>query len=211
MVRAHDAGYRIAARMMRSARGKVLLALALAACGPSIYETYDYGKEYDPRRHEYTIGVADVLQISVYHLPDLSGGGTVRPDGVLSMPLIGDLLVAGKTPSQVREETRKRLRGYVKTDTPIEVKITGFNSYRFVVTGNVAHGGFQQPKQYVTVSEALAMAGGRSKFAGDQVVIFRLDEKRKVREIPVSYKALLSGKHPEQDICIVSGDSIVVQ
>lgn len=201
--------------MMSLFSRRILLAAALsmplAGCGPSIYEVYDYGKEYDPRKHEYIVGVADVLQITVYHMPDLSGGGTVRPDGVISMPLTGDLLVAGKTPSQIRDEMKKRLTGYVKADASIEVKVTGFNSYRFTIAGNVSHAGSQQPKQYVTVSEAMAMAGGPNKFASDQIIIFRMDQSRKVREIPISYKALLSGKHPEQDICIVSGDSIVMQ
>jgi polysaccharide biosynthesis/export protein len=187
------------------------LALPLPACGPSIYERYDYGKEYDPRKHEYIVGVADVLNITVYRMPDLSGGGTVRPDGVISMPLVGDLVVAGKTPSQIRDEMKQRLAKYLTGDTSIEVKITGFNSYRFTLAGNVNKAGAQQAKQYVTVSEAIAMGGGPNKFAGDQIIIFRMDRNRKVREIPISYKALLSGKHPEQDICIVSGDSIVMQ
>lgn len=199
--------------MMGAISRAMLLAAALsgAGCGPSIYERYDYGKEYDPRRHEYIIGVSDVLQISVYHMPDLSGGGTVRPDGVLTMPLVGDLSVAGKTPSQVRDEMKKRLSGYVKADTVINVTVTGFNSYRFVVAGNVNHAGALQQKFFVTVSEALAMAGGPNKFASDEIVIYRLDQHRRLREIPVSYKALVSGKHPEQDICVVSGDRIVVQ
>lgn len=199
---------------MMGALWKGVLASALslcAGCGPSIYERYDYGKEYDPRRHEYIIGPADVLQISVYHMNDLSGGGTVRPDGVLTMPLVGDLQVAGKTPSQVREEMARRLSGYVKADTVINVTVTGFHSYRFVVMGNVNHAGALQQKYFVTISEALAMAGGPSKFASDEIVIYRLDQDRKMREIPVSYKALVSGKHPEQDICVVTGDNIVVQ
>jgi len=187
------------------------LALSAPGCGPSIYDTYAYGKEYDPRRHEYIIGVADSVNISVYHMPDLSGSGTVRPDGVITMPLIGDVQVAGKTPSQVREEMKKRLSSYVKADTVINVTVTGFNSYRFTVTGQVAHPGSTQPKYYVTVAEAIAAAGGPTKFAGDQVVIFRLDANRKVREIPVSYKRLMSGKYPEMDICVVSGDTLVMQ
>jgi polysaccharide export outer membrane protein len=194
---------------------KILLAVALtlsaAGCGPSIYETYSYGKEYDPRRHEYIIGVSDQININVYHMPDLSGAGTVRPDGVITMPLIGDVQVAGKTPSQIREEMKKKLSSYVKADTVINVTVTAFNSYRFTVTGNVSHAGSTQPKYYVTVAEAIAAAGGPNKFAGDQIVIFRLDASRKVREIPISYKRLMSGRHPEMDICVVSGDTIVVQ
>jgi polysaccharide biosynthesis/export protein len=191
-----------------------LIALALSyvpGCGPSIYDTYDYSKEYDPRKHEYVIGVSDVISISVYHMADLSGGGTVRPDGVVTMPLIGELQVAGKTPTQVRDEMKKRLATYVKDDAVINVSVTGFNSYRFIVSGNVNHAGSFSQKYYVTVSEAIAMAGGPNKFAGDQIVILRADAKGKIREIPVSFKAITSGQHQQQDIAIVSGDTVLVQ
>src|SRR5579885_3293625 len=100
---------------MSGARAKhvVLAAVLVAAsggaglgCGPSIYETYDYSKEWDPRKHEYIIGVSDLVKINVYHTNELSGEGVVRPDGVITMPLIGDLPVAGKTPTQVREDMK---------------------------------------------------------------------------------------------------------
>jgi polysaccharide export outer membrane protein len=182
----------------------------LPGCGPAIYDTYDYAKEWDPRKHEYIIGVADQVKITVYHQQELSGEGTVRPDGVITMPLIGDLPVAGKTPSQVREDMKKRLSAYVKTDANISITVAGFNSYRFIVSGNVNHPGALSQKYYITVSEAIAMAGGPNKFAGDNVLVIRLDPQGKVRKIPVSYKALLSGKRPDMDICIVAGDSIIV-
>jgi polysaccharide export outer membrane protein len=188
-----------------------MIALSGAmGCGPSIYETYEYGKEWDPRKHEYIIGVADVVKISVYHSQELSGEGTVRPDGVITMPLIGDLLVAGRTPSQVREDMKKKLAAFVKTDGVINVTVSGFNSYRFIVSGHVVRPGALTQKYYVTVSEALAMAGGPDKFAGDSISIIRMDAANKARKIPVSYKALLSGKNPAMDVCIVSGDTIVM-
>jgi polysaccharide export outer membrane protein len=193
----------------------VLTAVAglsgVLGCGPSIYETYQYKKEYDPRKHEYVIGVADTVQITVYNTADVSGSGTVRPDGIITLPLIGDLLVAGKTPTQVKAEVKKKLSAYVKVDATINVMVTGFNSYRFVISGQVNHPGSQTSKFYVTVSEAIAIGGGPTKFAGDQVVVMRADAEGHVHEIPVSYKALISGKHPEQDVCIVSGDTIVFQ
>ena len=189
----------------------VCLALAGApGCGRPDYRNYDYSKEYDPRKHEYIIGVADVVNITVYHTPDLTGGGTVRPDGVITMPLIGELTVAGKTPSQVKEEMKKRIATYVKSDPVVNVTVVGFNSYRFVVTGNVGHPGALSQKFFITVSEALAMGGGPSKFAGDEIVLFRKDASKKVHKIPLSYKMLVSGEHPEMDIAVVSGDSIVV-
>jgi polysaccharide export outer membrane protein len=187
------------------------LALSSAAgCTPA-WKAFDYGKLYDPRKHEYIIGVSDVLTISVYKMADLSASGTVRPDGVLTMPLIGDVLVAGKTPTQVREDMKQKLASYVKADTVINVTVTGFNSYRFTVTGNVGHPGSLSAKYYVTLSEALAMGGGPSKFAGDQIVIQRMGDDRHMHEIPASYKELLSGRHPEMDLCIVTGDTILFE
>jgi polysaccharide export outer membrane protein len=188
-----------------------LVALFLWGCGSNIYATYDYSKEYDPRKHEYVIGVSDQIAIGVYHAPDLSAQGTVRPDGVVTMPLVGDLLVAGKTPSQVRDDMKAKLAIYLKDDAVINVTVTAFNSYRFIVAGNVNHSGSYSQKFFITVSEALAMAGGPNKFAGDQIVILRLDSKGKVRQIPVSYKAITSAKHPEQDICIASGDTVIME
>src|SRR5580693_1659395 len=104
---------------MKSARSvKMVLGalsiLSMVGCGPSIYDTYEYGKEWDPRKHEYIVGVADVVRIVVYRTPELSGEGTVRPDGVITLPLIGDVTVAGKTPTQIREETKQKLSAYVK-------------------------------------------------------------------------------------------------
>jgi polysaccharide export outer membrane protein len=186
-------------------------SLALLGCGPSIYDTYAYGKEYDPRKHEYVIGVTDLISIQVYKSPDISLlAGMVRPDGVVTIPLVGDVIVAGKTPSVVREELKKRFSEYVK-DATVNITVAGFNSYRFLVSGFVNKPGSYSQKFFVTVSEALAMAGGPNKFAGDQVVIYRADKDGRIREIPISYKMIMAGKRPEMDVAIVAGDSVVVQ
>ena len=186
-------------------------SLALVGCGPSIYETYAYGKEYDPRKHEYVIGVTDLISIQVYKSPDISlQAGMVRPDGVVTIPLVGDVIVAGKTPSVVREELKKRFSEYVK-DATVNITVAGFNSYRFLVSGFANKPGSYSQKFFVTVSEALAMAGGPNKFAGDQIVIYRADKDGHVREIPISYKMIMAGKRPEMDVCVVAGDSIVIQ
>jgi polysaccharide biosynthesis/export protein len=191
----------------------LILALALgslAGCGPSIYDTYLYKNEYDPRKHEYVIGVTDQISIQVYKSPDLSvGAAMVRPDGVVTVPLVGDVVVAGKTPSQVRAEMKKRLAEFVKEAT-VNVTVTGFNSYRFIVSGNVNKSGSFSQKFYMTVSEAIAQAGGPNKFAGDDVVVLRADKTGHIREIPLSYKRITSGMRPDMDIAVVSGDSVVV-
>ena len=188
-----------------------LMSVKLLGCAPSIYETYSYGKEYDPRKHEYVIGVSDVVSIQVYKSPDLSlGGAVVRPDGVVTVPLVGDVVVAGKPPSQVREELKTRFSEFVK-EASVNVTVTGFNSYRFIVSGAVNKSGSFTQKFFITVSEAMAMAGGPNKFASDQIIIYRADKDGHMREIPVSFKTIMSGKRPDMDVAIVSGDSVVVQ
>lgn len=189
----------------------LLGSLAQSACGAGIYETYAYGKEYDPRKHEYVIGVTDIISIQVYKAPDLSlGTAIVRPDGVVTIPLVGDVVVAGKTPSQVRDDLKKRFSEFVKEAT-VNVIVSGFNSYRFIVSGQVNKSGSFSQKYYVSVSEAVAMAGGPNKFAGDQIVIYRADKQGHIREIPISFKLIMSGKRPDMDVAIVAGDSVVMQ
>ena len=97
--------------------------------------------------------------------------------------MLGDLIVGGKTPSQVRDEMKQKLAAYLKEDAVINVTVTGFNSYRFIVSGNVNHSGSFSQKFFITVSEAVAMAGGPNKFASDQIVILRFDPGGKIREI----------------------------
>jgi polysaccharide biosynthesis/export protein len=189
----------------------LLAALGAGCSNKQIYLNYDYKKEYDPRLHEYVVGVGDSLSITVFHTPDLSGGGTVRPDGVITLPLIGDLPVAGKTPTQIREDMRVRLATYIKDATAvITVIVTNSSSYRFTVAGNVNHAGTQAPKSYMTVSEALAAAGGLNKFASSDLLILRPDGTGHVRQIPVNYDDIMSGNHPEEDVAIVTGDTIFV-
>ncbi|HEY4121628.1 MAG TPA: polysaccharide biosynthesis/export family protein [Byssovorax sp.] len=186
------------------------LALSVVACKSAVYAQYDYKKEFDPRTHEYQVGVGDALTINVFHQTEMSAGVVVRQDGVVTLPLVGDVVVAGKTPSQIRDDMQKRVAKYVKDEGAIvTVAVASSNSYRFVVAGNVGHPGSFAQHYYVTVSEALAMAGGPSRFAGDEVLIYRVAPSG-LRTIPVSYSDVTSGHHPEQDLALVSGDTIFV-
>ena len=103
---------------------------------------YDYAAEPDPRKQEYVLGPSDILHISVWHNPDLSGDATVRPDGTISLPLLGDLNAAGRTPGKLRAEI-VAAAGDVHQGRVghVTVAVVGINSYRFVVTGNVEHPG----------------------------------------------------------------------
>jgi polysaccharide export outer membrane protein len=188
-----------------------LFAVAATAC-TTTRPFYDYTAEPDPRKQEFILGPSDVLRINVWHNPDLSGDATVRPDGTISLPLLGDVRAAGRTAADVRAEISKRLQAYVKDDANnVTVSIATLNSYRFVVNGNVEHTGSFTSTRYVSVSEAIALAGGPNRFASaDETVIIRDDPGKGKKRIPIDYPAILKGTHPEQDLILVAGDIIYV-
>src|SRR5438128_297060 len=113
--------------------------VCLPGCVPNV--TYDYSKEPDPRNTDYVVGVSDAIRINVWKNGELSTEATVRPDGTVTMSLIGDIKAAGRTSKELREEIGRRLSAYLKSEeTPITVAVTAVNSYRFTVGGNVEHG-----------------------------------------------------------------------
>jgi len=182
-----------------------------AGC-PTPRPFYDYKAEPDPRTQEYVLGPSDVLRINVWKTPDLSGEATVRPDGTISLPLIGDLRAGGRTSSQIRAEIAQRMVTFVKDESAIvTVSVLTINSYRFVVSGNVEKAGAYSANHYVTVSEAIALAGGPNRFATpDETVIIRTDAGRGKHRIPIDYPSILNGTHPEQDLPLLPGDMLYV-
>jgi polysaccharide export outer membrane protein len=193
---------------MTHARALALAALC-AGCGPAIH--YDYSKEPDPRKQEYVIGAADGLHITVWNNPQLSTDVHVRPDGTITLPLLGDVAAAGKTPGQLKWEVIKKLQQFVKDESAVvTIAVSDPNSYRFMVSGNVEHSGMFTAKYFVTVSEALAMAGGPNKFAGYLVTIVRSSGDGQVRRIPIDYRRVASGAHPDENLPLISGDILFV-
>lgn len=189
----------------------LLAPLGTAGCAARGARNYaHYDKEYDPRRQPYVIGVGDTLTIAVWQERDLSVDVHVRPDGTITMPLVGELRAAGRTTGQLRDDIKQRLGQYLKTAI-VTVAVNGVNSYRFTVAGNVAQTGIFNSNYYVTVSEAIAMAGGPNEYAdADHVVIIRSDPSGRLRRIPIDYEAILEGERPDQNIVILAGDTVFV-
>ena len=185
--------------------------VALGACGSSLPD-YDYSKEPNPRRSEFVIGISDDLQITVWKNQQLTTAATVRPDGTITMPLVGDITAAGKTPSQLRQEIQQRLAEYIKLEgSEITIAVTGVNSYRFTVSGEVGQPGIYTAKVYVSVAEAIALAGGFTRFADrDEIVLMRRDGKGNIRRIPIVYSLIASGEAPQMNLVVLSGDSLFV-
>jgi polysaccharide biosynthesis/export protein len=189
----------------------VLVSLFLVACGNTLAK-YDYAKEPDPRNQEIVLGVGDVVGINVWDQKDLNTEAVIRPDGTITMPLVGDIKASGETPTALKERIKQQLANFLKmgAGNEVTVAVRAWKSYRFTIEGEVARSGVFSNDQYVTVSEALAMAGGLSRFAKHDEIRLMRHDKHGYREIPLDYDALASGKRPDMNIYVMPGDQIYV-
>ena len=157
-------------------------------------------------RPAYTIGPADVLRIIVWKEPDLTLDVTVRVDGVITFPLLGDVEAAGRAPNQLAQSLAKGLERFVETPR-VTVAVSQANSARFYVVGQVTKPGEFPLSSRTTVLQALALAGGFKEFAkSDSIVIVRDDQS----VVSVNYKRIAEGKDVSQNVALARGDTIVV-
>ncbi|MGB8295009.1 MAG: polysaccharide biosynthesis/export family protein [Polyangia bacterium] len=193
-------------------RTLTICAWMIAAAGCATQVTYDYSIEPDPRRAEYMVGPADVLKINVWREPELSVEARVRPDGTITMPLIGDIQAAGLPLSKIRAKIAAGLAAFVKAENlQVTIALVSATSYQFTITGNVEKNGSFTPANYITVLEAVTMAGGPNRFASsEKTFIIRGSASGTPRRIPVNIDQLRSGKQLEQNIVVLPGDIIVV-
>ncbi len=203
--------------IVRSSAAHVLVGvlvatfLALAACTPTLPK-YEYHKEPDPRTEEFVLGVSDAIRINVWKNPQLSTEVTIRPDGTITMPLVGDIVAAGKSPSQLRKDIEDRVKTYVKLEgSEVTIAVVAVNSYRFTVSGEVIRPGIFNSTSYVTIAEAIALSGGFTRFAKrNGMILMRRDDAGKVRRIPIVYELIADGSHPEMNLVLLAGDSLHV-
>jgi len=165
--------------MKRSVRIVVVgLALLLGACA-SVSNSGAPPKidPAVPAVSVYHIGVDDILQISVWHNPDLDAKVPVRPDGMISVPLIGDVEAGGKTPAEVSAEIADKLKTYVR-DPQVAVILTELRSHEYLSRVRVT-GAVRQPisvpyRQGMTMLDAVLAAGGTTDFAAaDRTELYR--------------------------------------
>jgi len=156
----------------------------------------------------YRIGLADQLMISVWKEPELSMTVVVRPDGVITLPLINDLHVVGLKPIELQQILIDKLKPFV-TEAQVTVIVQGIRSRKVYLVGNVSKQGSYPLDGGETVLQLLAASGGVGPFAkADSIYILRTENNKQVR-IPFQYKKALKGKTKE-DIPLHPGDVIVV-
>jgi polysaccharide export outer membrane protein len=160
----------------------------------------------------YLIGPEDVLEISVWKNQDLSISMAVRPDGMISMPLLGDILASGKTPSELQNVIKERLKEF-KQEPQVAVIVKETNSYSFFILGEITRPGKYPLNGEITVLQAIALAGGFTQWAEkDKVLILRkfLTSSSEPLRITVRYKDIVSGKDDKANVDLKPGDTVVV-
>jgi polysaccharide export outer membrane protein len=156
----------------------------------------------------YTIGADDSIKVTVWKEPDLSATLPVRPDGKISLPLVGDIVAAGFTPTQLEADITTRLTKFI-TDPVVDVSVLAVNSKRVFMIGEVGHVGPLDIKPGMTVLQAIATAGGLTPYANKKHIYILRGEPGKQQKIPFDYtKALKKGDM--QGVELIPGDTIVV-
>jgi polysaccharide export outer membrane protein len=158
---------------------------------------------------DYVIGADDVLDVSVWKEQELTRTLQVRPDGKISMPLLGDVQAAGLTPSQLSQNVSERLKKYL-TAPQVTIILTQINSQRVYVTGEVTRPGAYPVLPGMTILQAITSAGGLTQFANGKKIFLMRDENHIQTKYPFSYKEVLDGRKAEENLPVKAGDTIVV-
>jgi polysaccharide biosynthesis/export protein len=156
----------------------------------------------------YIIGADDVLQVTVWKEQTLSGTFPVRPDGMISMVLLGDVKAAGITPSQLATNLTAQYKKYVQ-DPLVTVLVQQVNSQRIFMVGEVGHVGPIAITPGMTPLQAIAAAGGLSPYAHKNRIYILRGPQGKQEKIPFNYKAALRGDN-SQNIALQPNDTVVV-
>lgn len=160
---------------------------------------------------DYILGPEDILEIAVWKNNDLSKQVQVRPDGRISLPLVGDVSAVGKTPSQLTDEISSRLRAYMENPT-VSILVKEVKSYQIYVLGEVNKPGKYPLTSKLTLLQAITVAGGFTQVAArNKIVVFRYGKDAEgLTKIKASYDDMVIRDGSNQNIELRPGDLIVV-
>ncbi len=156
---------------------------------------------------EYRLGPGDKLRIEVYKDPQLSQSAQIRPDGKITLPLIGDVDASGRTPMELRDTITTSLKEYITNPTVTVIVVEALASQVFVM-GEVAHPGPVQLHGPTTILQALAVAGGFKEFANTKDVKVMRTTASGVQTLRFNYKDAVNGD--VKPFFLRSGDTVIV-
>jgi polysaccharide export outer membrane protein len=185
-----------------------LLALFLALAGWAVHPSPALAQS-GPEPALYRIGLADVLDISVWNNAAVSRTVPVRPDGKISLPLLNDVQAAGLTPMQLRDALAEKLVAYMPTPE-VSVIVREVQSFRVSVIGEVRKPDRYDLRGHATVLDALAMAGGFAEFAARTRIVVLRQNGTTVKRIPFNYNAVISANGERVNFLLEPGDIVLV-
>ena len=191
----------------------VLLLTALFACSTIPMEATLTSPEIATNHQnseDYQIGAEDVLDVQVWKNEALSKVVTVRPDGKISLPLIGEVEAAGLTPVQLKDQITEKVRGYYKDAPPVSVIVQRASNSTVYILGEVQQPG-RHPLHYsTTILQAIALAGGFTPFASTNNIMIIRNDNNNTQLLKIRYKDIMSGKHLDDNVTLRPGDIIMV-
>jgi len=184
------------------------IGLTLAALGFAAGCAHETTPPPNAPTAEYRIGKEDVVAVEVWKDPALSAKEPVRPDGKISLPMIGDITAEGRTAKELQKEITTKLTPMVN-EPVVSVQVSEINAAKFFVLGEVAHAGAYPVRGTMNVLQALALAGGPTEYANrGGIVVIRHGDDGKEARYNVNYREIVSGK--AQAIQLVPGDTVFV-
>jgi polysaccharide export outer membrane protein len=158
----------------------------------------------------FVIGADDVIAINVWKEPDLSRSIPVRSDGKITLPLIGEVQAAGKTPHQLEVELVGKLQNFI-SEPEVTVIVQDVRSQRFNILGQVAKPGSYLLTSSTTVLDAIAMAGGFRDFAKKKsIYVLRQNSDGTQVRLPFNYSDVIKGQNFEQNVKLKPRDTVVI-
>ncbi|KRG68947.1 XrtA/PEP-CTERM system exopolysaccharide export protein [Pseudoxanthomonas dokdonensis] len=190
------------------------LALALAGCASTATDSGATPPAVAPTlTSDYHIGVDDIVQVSVWRNPELGITVPVRPDGMISVPLIGDVAAGGHTPEEVAKDIQEKLATYVR-DPQVAVILTDLRSHEYLSRVRVT-GAVRQPvsipyRPGMTVLDAVLAAGGITEFAApDRSNLYRKSQDQ-TQSYEVRLDRILNKGDLDTNFTVAPGDVITV-
>ena len=157
----------------------------------------------------YVIGTDDVLAVVFWRDKEMTTDVVVRPDGKITLPLVNDLVAAGKTPDQLRAHITEAASRFVEAPT-VSIVVKQINSRKVYITGMIGKSGAFPLSGPTTVLQLISMAGGLNDFADAKNIIINRIENGRQFTLKFNYKDVQKGKKLEQNIELKPGDTVVV-
>jgi polysaccharide export outer membrane protein len=186
--------------MMRSTTLFILVVMTVSLMITAHAEPQQIAQSTTPRAFgdsEFRLGPEDVIEVSVYGEKDLSIAVPVRPDGKVSIPLIGEIPASGKTATELQKEIAQKYARFI-SEPAVTVVVKEVNSPKVSVLGEVKTPGMYKIKDRATVLDAIAMAGGLTEYAKrDKVTVIRLDTSGQQSLLKVNLKDQIKGRRAD--------------